>query len=122
VYSHPMPNHHERLRAIAEKIFPTGARLIAPTGEGDYVLLASWKTGTDKTRPTKRSKTIRLAISEEAMADYTRGVEDERDNADIRFEAALRARLAAFEPTHDTPLGTEPPIERWTLTTIELNG
>lgn len=122
MYSHYMPNHHDRLRAIAEKVFPTGTRLIAPSGDGDYVLLASWKTGTDQARPTKRSKTIRLAISEEAVADYTRAVDGERDNADVRFEGALRARLATFEPTHDTPLGTEPPIERWTINTIELNG
>jgi hypothetical protein len=122
VYSHAMPNHHERLRAIAEKVFPTGARLIAPSGEGDYVLLASWKIGTDKARPNKRSKTVRITFSEEAMADYTRATNGEREYANVRFEALLHTRLAKFDPTHDTPLGTEPPVETWIVNTIELNG
>ena len=59
-----MPDSLTRLRAVAEKVFPTGTRLIAPPGDGELILLASWKLGTDKTRPNKRSKTIRVAISE----------------------------------------------------------
>ena len=117
-----MLNHHERLRAIAEKVFPSGTRLIAPSGEGDYVLLVSWRLGIDKARPNKRSKTVRITISEEAMNDYTRATNGERDYADVRFEALLHSRLAAFDPAHDTRPGSEPPVEKWTVNTIELNG
>ena len=42
---------------------------------------------------------------------------------------ALRIRLelpdalvAQFNPALDTPLESEPPIEQWNITTIELNG
>lgn len=117
-----MPNHHDRLRAIAEKIFPAGTRIIVPPGEGYYVLLASWKLGTDSTRPNKRSKTVRIALTEEAMADYTRGANGQREYADARFEASLRSRLERLNPSHDTALGSEPPVEKWLINTIELNG
>jgi hypothetical protein len=56
------------------------------------------------------------------MADYARGAEGQREYADVRFEALLRNRLTKFDPAHDTPLGSEPPIEKWTVTTMELNG
>ena len=118
----PTPDAHARLRAVAEKVFPTGTRMLSPAGEGDYVLLASWKLGTDSTRPNKRSKTVRIAITEEAMADYTRGAAGEREHADHRFESLLRKHLARFDPAHDTPLGNEPPVEKWAVGTLELNG
>jgi hypothetical protein len=117
-----MPDKSERLRAVAERIFPRGARLIAPPGDGEYVLLASWKLGTDPKRPNKRSKTVRVAVSEEAIADYARGANGQRDYSDARFEAILRSKLAGLDPSHDAPPGSEPPIEKWTINTIELNG
>ena len=117
-----MRDLQERLRAVAERVFPAGTRLVSPPGEGDYVLLASWKLGTDPTRPNKRSKTVHLAVSQEAMEDYRDGPAGQREYADHRFEGLLRRQLAGFEASHDTPRGTEPPIERWTVGTVELNG
>ena len=117
-----MADYEERLRTAAERVFPAGARLIALRAESELVLLASWKLGTDPARPSKRSKTVRIALTEEAMADYARGVEGAREYADARFEALLRTRLSTLDPTHDTPLGTEPPIERWEVGTVALNG
>jgi len=117
-----LPDHSHRLRAVAEKVFPTGTRLIAPSGQRDYVLLASWKLGTDPARPNKRSKTVRVVISEEAVADYALGADGAREYAEARCEALLRGRLAQFNPAHDTPLGSEPPVEPWIIGTIELNG
>lgn len=117
-----MPNHDDRLRAIAEKCLPMGARLIASGGEGYYVMLASWKLGTDPARPHKRSKTLRIVLTQEALDDYARGAKGERNSADARFEASLRSRLSKFNPSHDAPLGSEPPIEKWDIGTIELNG
>ena len=112
----------ERLRAVAERVFPTGTRLIALPGEGEFVLLASWKLGTDPLRPNKRSKTVRVGVSPEALEDYGRSAMDEREYADRKFESFLRKHLARLDPSHDAPLGTEPPMEKWHFGTIELNG
>jgi hypothetical protein len=120
--AHLLKDQQERLRSVAEKIFPTGTRLILVPGEGDFVLLASWKLGTDASRPNKRSKTVQIGISREAMEDYAQGVNGQREYADHRLELLLRKRLAQLDPSHDAPLGTEPPMEKWQIGTIELNG
>lgn len=112
----------EALRGVAERVFPRDARIIAPPGEGDFVLLASWKVNDDPERPSKRSKTVRIMVSEEAVEDYRSGVPGERLNAQRRFEAWLRAKVAGFDPRHDRPLGHEPPVEGWPIGTLELNG
>lgn len=112
----------ERLRAVAERVFPAGTRLVELPGEGDYVLLASWKLGTDPKRPSKRSKTVHIGVSQEAMEDYRDGPAGQREYADNRLEMLLRKHLATLDPSHDTPPGTEPPIERWAIGTVELNG
>lgn len=117
-----MSDGAERLRHIAEGVFPAGARLIVVGREGEVVLLASWKLGADTARPNKRSKTVRVTVSEEAMSDYRRGANGERDAADARFGTLLKSKLERFDPDHDTPLGTEPPMERWAVNTVELNG
>ena len=115
-------DQHERLRAVAERVFPTGTRLITLPGEAEFVLLASWKLGTDPTRPNKRSKTVRIGISQEAMQEYGRSAMVEREYADRRLESFLRKNFARLNPSHDAPLGTEPPVEKWHFGTMELNG
>jgi hypothetical protein len=120
--AHLLKDQQERLRGVAEKVFPTGTRLIVLPGMGDFVLLASWKLGTDASRPNKRSKTVQIVISREAIEDYAQGINGKREYTDQRFESLLRNRLAQFDPSHDAPLGTEPPMEKWQIGTIELNG
>ena len=39
-----------------------------------------------------------------------------------RLEQHLAQRLRQFEPDHQTPLGREPPIERWVIGTLALLG
>ena len=117
-----MSDGAERLRHVAEGVFPAGARLVVVGGKGDMVLLASWRLGTDPKRPTMRSKTVCVTLSEEAMSDYRRGADGERDAADGWFATLLKVKLERFDPTHDTALGTEPPIERRSVGTMELNG
>ena len=112
----------ERLRRVAERQFPQGARIIVPPGEGEYVLLASWKLGTDAERKSKRSKTVRVALTAEAVEDYLRASAGQREYSEARFEALLRRRLVAFDPDHDSPLGHATPVDRWSIGTIELNG
>jgi hypothetical protein len=119
---HPIRDSQERLRGVAEKVFPTGTRLVALPGEGDFVLLASWKLGTDPARPNKRSKTVRISVSQEALEDYRDGQEGQREYADQRLASLLRKGLAQLDPSHDAPRGTDPPVEKWQIGTIELNG
>ncbi|MEP7311739.1 MAG: hypothetical protein ABI859_04110 [Pseudomonadota bacterium] len=115
-----MKQWEERLRAVAERAFPRGTRLIAPPGKGDYVLLASWKVGADPAR--RRGKTVRITIATVALETYGKAREGERHIADQRFNSFLFTQLSRFDPSHDTPLGTEPPIVTWAVDDRVLNG
>ena len=116
-----MKQWEERLRAVAERAFPKGTRLIAPPGKGDYVLLANWKIGPDPAR-RRRSKTVRVTILTEALENYGRSLESERYMADQRLNSFLYTQLDRFDPSHDTPPGTEPPIVAWVVDNRVLNG
>lgn len=51
----------------------------------DYEVLVSWKLGTDPSRPSKRSKTIRIIVSEEAVEDYLKKSARQRENDDEKL-------------------------------------
>jgi hypothetical protein len=112
----------EQIRALIETVFPKGARVVALPGRGEFQLLVSWKLGTDSARPGKRSKTVRILIEQVAMDAYRQAGDSERAYSLNRFRALLARRLELFDPDHDAPMGTEPPIEKWSIGTVELNG
>jgi hypothetical protein len=61
---------------------------------------ATWRAPPDDPhRPAKRSRMVRIAISQEAMEDYAAGSEEIRIASNERLIAWLRGRIAAFDPT-----------------------
>jgi hypothetical protein len=117
-----MKDFSNHFRALVERQLPDDPRILMPRGGPDMMILATWRLGTDPPRPNKRSRMLRIAISEEALEDYARGSDGVRLASDERFVAWLRRRLSTFDPNHDTPLGVEPPAETWSVNTLELNG
>lgn len=117
-----MRDGREQIRALVETVFPKGARVVALPGRGEFQLLVSWRLGTDPARPSKRSKTVRILIEEEALDAFRQANESQRGYSVTRLRAMLARRLELFDPNHDTPMGVEPPIEKWTIGTVELNG
>jgi hypothetical protein len=86
------------------------------------MILASWRLAADGFRAAKRSRMIRIVISEEALQEYARGGEDARLAGDERFGAWLRQQLSRFDPNHDSPLGVEPAPVTWPVGSVILNG
>ena len=86
------------------------------------MILATWRLSTDVFRASKRSRMIRIVISEEAIQEYARGSEDTRLASDARFVNWLKRQLSAFDPNHDSPLGVEPAPVTWPVNTLALNG
>jgi hypothetical protein len=117
-----MKDYSNHFREVIERTIPDDSRILLPRGRPDMIILASWKIASDAFRPSKRSRMIRIVISEEAVLDYARGSDDSRRTGDERFVAWLRHKLHDFDPSHDAPLGVEPPVVTWTLSTFELNG
>jgi hypothetical protein len=117
-----MKDFSSHFREVIERTLPDDSRVLLPRGRPDMIILASWKMDSDAFRPPKRSRMIRIVISEEAIEAYARGDEGVRLASDERFVAWLRDKLSQFDPNHDAPLGVEPPSVTWSVSTLELNG
>jgi hypothetical protein len=117
-----MKQWREHLRVVVARSFAPEARIVEVEREGDLALLISWRLGTDPKRPSKRSKTIRVAIEAEALDDYAAASPGQRQLADARLARHLQDQLLRFDPEHHTPLGQEPPLVRWSIGTVPLLG
>jgi len=117
-----MKNYSNHFRELVELQLPDDSRILMPRGGQDMMILATWRLSTDLFRAGRRSRMIRIVISEEAISDYARGGDDERLASDERFVAWLKRQLSAFDPDHDSPLGVEPPAVTWPVNTLALNG
>ena len=117
-----MKDYSSHFRELVELQLPDDSRILMPRGGQDMMILASWRLSTDMFRAGKRSRMIRIVISEEAISDYARGSDGERLASDERFVAWLKRQLSAFDPDHDSPLGVEPPAVTWPVNTLALNG
>jgi hypothetical protein len=117
-----MKDFSAQFRTLVEAELPKDSRIVMPRGDEGLMILATWRLPAEPFRPAKRSRMIRITISQEALEDYAAGSNGTRLAADARFIAWLRAQLAAFDPHHDAPLGVEPPPATWSMGTLELNG
>ncbi len=115
-------NYGAHFRQLVEVQLPDDSRILMPRGGQDMMILATWRLSTDMFRASKRSRMIRIVISEEAIQDYARSGESARIASDQRFVAWLKRQLSAFDPNHDSPLGVEPTPVTWPLSTLALNG
>ena len=117
-----MKNYSSHFRELVELQLPDDSRILMPSGGQNMMILATWRLSGDEFRASKRSRMIRIVISEEALADYARGSDGSRVASDARFAGWLRGQLSSFDPSHDSPLGVEPPAVTWPVDTRALNG
>jgi hypothetical protein len=117
-----MKDYSSHFRELVELQLPDDSRILIPRGGQDMMILATWRLSTDVFRASKRSRMIRIVISEEALQDYARGNDGARLASDERFTGWLRRQLSSFDPNHDSPLGVEPPAVTWSINTLTLNG
>ena len=85
------------------------------------MILATWRLSSDGFRPGKRSRMIRIVISQEALEVYARGTDAARLASDERFIAWFQRQLSTFDPNHESPLGVEPPPVTWPVSAGVLN-
>jgi hypothetical protein len=117
-----MKDFSAHFRALTESELPKDSRIVMPRGDDGLMILATWRLLGDPFRPAKRSRMVRIAITQEALEDYADGSDGVRLASNERFVAWLRRQIAAFDPHHDAPLGVEPAPVSWPLGTRELNG
>jgi hypothetical protein len=117
-----MKDFSAQFRILVEGALPKDARIVMPRGDGALMILATWRLPGDPFRPAKRSRMVRIAITQEALEDYAGGDDGLRRASNERFAAWLSRQIAAFDPHHDAPLGVEPAPVTWPVGTRELNG
>jgi hypothetical protein len=110
------------LRSVVARSFSPEARIVGVAERPDMVLIISWILGTDPNRPSKRSKTIRLVVEEEALVDYAAASPAQRRMADARLEEHLTEQLMRLDPDHQAAYGHEPPVVLWTIGAVTLLG
>ena len=96
-------------------LFPKNARIEIDSGN-DVVLRIDWKLENDPNRPNKRSRLIRVKITEEVIEDCT-----DSKIAGSRFMEIIRFHLSVFDPDHDTPRHGSLPEEKWVISTLDVN-
>jgi hypothetical protein len=111
----------EHFTDLVTRTFPNHAEIMRADHDGDFRLIIDWRLGSDPQRPNKRSKSIELCISEEAVSDYANSNERQRRAADAGLARYLKEQLASFDPEHETPREIVPPRERWVVTTAMIN-
>jgi len=117
-----MKDYSTRFRALVVGVLPKDSRIVMPRGDDGLMILATWRLPGDRFRPAKRSRMVRIAISQEALEDYANASDGVRLASDERFVAWLRGQIDTFDPHHDAPLGVEPAPVTWPVGTRELNG
>jgi hypothetical protein len=116
-----MKDYSNHFRELVKRQLGDDPRILVPRGVQDMMILATWRLSGNAARPNKRSRMIRIVISQEALEDYARGSEDARRAGDERFVAWFQRQLGSFDPDHDSPLGVEPPAVTWPVSTGILN-
>ena len=117
-----MKDFGNHFRAMVEGALPDDSRILIPRGGYGMTILATWALTAEPFRPARRSRMIRIVLSEEAINHYAGCVEGVRVACDARFLSWLKLQLSSFDPHHDSPLGVEPTPVTWQLDTLELNG
>jgi hypothetical protein len=107
-----MKDYSNHFRELVQHQLGDDPRILVPRGAQDMMILATWRLSGDTVRPNKRSRMVRIVISQEALEDYA---------SDERFVAWFRHQLSTFDPNHDSPLGVEPPSVTWPVGTGVLN-
>jgi hypothetical protein len=117
-----MKDFSGHFRTLVEGQLPKDSRIVMPRDDDGLVILATWHLPAVPFRPARRSRMIRIAISQQALKDYASGNDGVRLASNERFVAWLRRQIVAFDPHHDAPLGVEPAPVTWPVGTRELNG
>lgn len=102
-------------------LFPSDARVELIPGRFDFTVHVVWLLGTDENRPNKRSKLIRLKISEEAIEDYKLKSQVQQDSDDKKLYAFVKHQLDLHDPEHVKTADQPVPEVEWLVTTNVLN-
>ena len=92
---------------------------VNPTAD-NFVATVSWPLPIED-RPNRRSKTIRLAITREALCLYLEKDESRREQDEHKVTEWIQKQLQQFDPDHEAHRNQAPPQVDWVVSTEVLN-
>lgn len=81
----------------------------------DLTVEVDWKLGSDPARPNKRSREIRIILTQEFMEDYSDASVRAQHLTDEEVCSFVKTKVETFAPEHDAPRHIPPPSETWNI-------
>ncbi len=114
------PHQWEEWEVIVISAFCSDADVsVNPTAD-EFVATVSWPLPTED-RPNRRSKTIRLLITREALRLYLEKDESRRKQDEQKVKEWIQKQLQPFDADHDAHMNQPPPQVDWIIRTEVLN-
>ena len=115
-------DQHQRdeWRELVISAFSSDADVNVNPYTDDFEAEASWPIPTAEC-PNKRSKTVNLVISQEAVRDWLEKDESRRERDKQKVEKWIRNKLESFDANHEAPRDQLPPQVDWIIGTEVLN-
>ena len=113
-------HQRDRWELLVESAFGSHADVIVIPVTDDFVATVSWPLPTDD-RPNRRSKTIRLVITQEALREHSEKDESRRELDEQKATEWIKNKLQQFDDDHEAPIDRPPPQVDWIIGTEVLN-
>jgi hypothetical protein len=102
-------------------VFPMNACIISGISGGDYLIQIDWKLENNLHQQNKRSRKIKIKISENAIQDYLDHKKERGSLYDSRIKNLIYQRYNVFNPQHDADTTRLTPTENWLISRDLLN-
>jgi hypothetical protein len=96
-------------------VLPKNARIEMDHGS-DIILRIDWRLLGDPRRPNKRSRLVAIVIPEETIREC-----NDFKAAGSRLLGFVKSKLSTFNENHDTPRCGRRPVEKWVISTHDIN-
>jgi len=98
---------------ILRPLFPESAEIKIQKDDDNYLFIVNWLLKTDRDRPNKRSKTIKIVLQKEYVEDYFQGEQSIGINFEKNLRQFVKQKLSGFSPDHDSFVS--PPAVKWDI-------
>jgi hypothetical protein len=102
-------------------IFPMNACVVSGISGGDYIIQIDWKLLNNVHQQNKRSRKIKIKITENAIQDYLDHKKERGELYDCRLKDLIYEWYNAFNPHHDAGTNRLTPTENWLISRGLLN-
>jgi hypothetical protein len=106
---------------IVRPIFPVNACIVSTISGGDYVIQIDWKLENNVHLANKRSRIIKIKISENTIQDYLDNKKERGELYDSRIKNLIYRWYSVFNPHHDAGTIRLTPTENWLISKDLLN-